>query len=118
MPKPQHFREAYNAALRFERLLLRLINDITPTHPEEAAELAEYSNQMMRGLRRSNNCIGTKKGQQQSIQAAVWMVEVLIILNYLGDNNVARSQVTAAVELLERIEEALRVECSLPPARE
>lgn len=116
MPKHQSRREAYNAALRFEHLVCRILDGITASHPEEANELAEYTNQMLRCLRKSNGCIGTKEGQKESLQAAVWMVEALIILNDLKDNHVERALVTAAIELLECSEDALREEGSLPPA--
>jgi hypothetical protein len=109
-------REAYNAALQVEQLVLRILDVITTTHPEVANELTEYTNQMLRCLRRSNHCIGTQKGCAESVQAAVWMVEMLIILNYLKDNNVERARIMAATELLERVEEALRMEGSLPRA--
>lgn len=118
MPKHQSRREAYNSALRFEHLVCRILDGITASHPQEANELAEYTNHMLRCLRNSNSCMGTKKGQKESLQAAVWMVETLIILNDLKDNRVERALVTAAIELLERIEDAMREEGSLPPAIE
>jgi hypothetical protein len=118
MAERAHFRGAYNAALQFERLVCRILDDITALHPREADELAEYTNQMLRCLRRSNHCVGTRRGQQQSIQAAVWMVEALLVLEYLKDRNVERALITAAIEVLERTEDALRAEGSLPPARE
>jgi hypothetical protein len=46
------------------------------------------------------------------------MVEALIVLHDLKDNNVERVVVTAAAELLERVEDALREEGSLPPERD
>ncbi|MGQ0563243.1 MAG: hypothetical protein ACT443_15390 [Gemmatimonadota bacterium] len=118
MPKPTHSREAYKGALQFEHVALRILNGITATHPQQADELAEYTNQMLRCVRRSNHCVGTKKGQQESIQAAVWMVELLIVLNDLRDTDAERALITAAIEILERVEEALRAEGSLPPVRE
>jgi hypothetical protein len=118
MPKDQHDRAAYGTAKRFEHHVLRILDRITATHPQAANELAEYTNQMLKCLRRSNSCIGTKKGQHHSIQAGVWMVEALIVLHDLKDNNVERVVVTAAAELLERVEDALREEGSLPPERD
>ena len=118
MAKPAHSREAHNAALQFERLVCRILDRITATNRGEAEELAEYTNQLLRCLRRSNNVVGTKRGQQQSIQAAVWMVEVLIVLETLKDRNAERALITAAIEVLERIEAALRAEGSLPPVRD
>jgi hypothetical protein len=118
MTKPAQVRPAYSAALQFERLVYRMLDSITATHPREAGELAEYTNQLLRCLRRSNDCVGTTKGQQQSVQAAVWMVEALIILEDLKDANLERALITAAFEVLERAEDALRAEGSLPPARD
>lgn len=118
MPTHRNDRDAYKSALQFERIVLRLLDRVTATHPDQAYELAEYTNQMLRCLRRSNNCIGTKRGNYESIQAAVWMVEALIILKELDDNRVERALVTSAIELLERTEGHLRAEGSLPPARD
>ncbi|MGQ0814099.1 MAG: hypothetical protein ACT4O1_06495 [Gemmatimonadota bacterium] len=118
MSKSKHTRDAYNNALQFEHLVIRILDGITASHPQEANELAEYTNRMLRCLRHSNNCVGTKHGQQESIQAAVWMVEALIILNHLNDNGVERALITAAIEVLERIEDALRAEGSLPRVRD
>ena len=118
MPTNSHNREAYKSALQFEHIVFRILGRITATHPNEAHELAEYTNQMLRCLRRSNHCIGTNRGQHESIQAAVWMVEALIILSELRDYKVERALVTAAIELLERTEDHLRSEGSLPPARD
>ena len=116
MSEPERDRIAYKIALQFERLVLRIVNAISATHPHQAGELEEYTNQMLRRLRRSNNCVGTEQGRQESVDAAVWMVEVLIVLNELRDNDVESALVTAAIEVLERVESELRVEGSLPPA--
>lgn len=116
MTAPDRNRVAYTTALQFERLVLRILDGIRVSYPGEANELADYTNQMMRCFRRSNNCVGTKHGQHESVQAAVWMVEALIILNELHDNGIERALVTASIEVLERVESDLRVEGSLPPA--
>jgi hypothetical protein len=118
MPAHNQNRDAYKSAVQFERIVFRILDGITATHPSEADELAEYTNQMLRCLRRSNNWVGTKRGNHESIQAAVWMVEALIILKGLDNNRVERALVTAGIELLERTEDALRAEGSLPPARD
>lgn len=118
MARSAHFREAYTVALQFERLVFRILDGITAEHPREAEELAEYTNQMLYCLRRSNRCIGTKKGVRNSIQAAVWMVEILIVMMSLKESKVERALIAAGIELLERIESALRAEGSLPPARD
>ena len=118
MPKPQPLRDAYKAALNFEHLVSLILDGIGGTHPREADELAEYTRHLLRCVRSSNHCVGTRKGQQRSVQAAVWMVEALIILHDLQDSNVQRALVTAAIEVLERVENALRGEGSLPPARD
>jgi len=96
--------------------VVRILDGITATHPREARELAEYMNQMLCCFRRSNNCVRTERGRQESVQAAVWMVEALIILIQLHDNGVERALVTASIEVLEHVESNLRVEGSLPPA--
>lgn len=118
MRKPTRVRDAYNIALQFEHLVLLILDAVTTTHPREADELAEYTNQMLRCLRRSNKCVGTSKGREQSVQAAVWLVEALIILNDLQGSSAGCAEVTAAIEVMERIEDALRDEGSLPPARD
>jgi hypothetical protein len=116
MENKAHSREAYDAALRFEHVALQITDRVRSAHREDAEEIAEYTNEMLRCLRLSNNRIKTKKGHDATIQAAVWMVEVLIILQRLGDEDVERPLVTTAIELLERVEDALRREGSLPPA--
>lgn len=118
MRQPPPARAAYTTALQFEQLLLRILDKTSVSDSYAAHELIEYTRRMLRSLRRSNNCVGTIKGNEESIQAAVWMVELLIILEDLKENVSARPLVNAAGELLERIEEALRVEGSLPPARD
>ena len=110
-------REAYTRALQLEQIVSRIVDIITPTHPQEASELVAYTHEMLRCLRASNGCVGSKRGRRESIQAAVWMVEVMIILNGL-DACSGRALITAAIEVLERVEEALRAEGSLPPVRD
>ena len=46
------------------------------------------------------------------------MVEALIILEDLKDEAVERPLITAAIEMLERTEDAMRAEGLLPPARD
>ena len=117
-PKPKHACAAFSTALQFEHLALRVADHVYATHPQPADELAEYTNQMLRCFRRSTNCVDPKKAQQESIQAAVWMVEALIILEDLKDEAVERPLITAAIEMLERTEDAMRAEGLLPPARD
>jgi hypothetical protein len=114
MPPHESKRTAFNTALQFDRLVVRILDGIKRTHPLESSDLAEYTNEMMCCLRRSNNCVHTEQGRQESFQAAVWMVEALIILNDLHDNGVEYALVTAAIEVLERVESDLRIEGSLP----
>jgi hypothetical protein len=118
MRQPPPARPAYTTALQFEQIMFRILEITSNTHSYAADQLIEYTRQMLRSLRRSNNAIGTIKGNEESIQAAVWMVELLIVLEDLKENHQARPLVNAAGELLERIEEALRAEGSLPPARD
>jgi hypothetical protein len=116
MPAPDRDRIAYHIALQFQQLAVRIVDEIRPTHRRLARELEEYTNEMLSCLRRSNNCVGTEQGRQESVQAAVWMVDALIVLTKLHDNHVERALVTASIEVLERVETELRVEGSLPPA--
>jgi hypothetical protein len=109
-------REAYIEALRVGQLVMRILDAITATHPRDARELARYTNRMLKWLRRSNDCVGTRKGRDASLQAAVAMVEALILLNYLKDHGIEVARILAVSELLERVEDALRAEGSLPPA--
>lgn len=118
MSNPKYDRAAYHAALQFEHLVFRILDRSTAKHLHAADELAQYTHQMLRCLRKSNTCVGTKRGQEESIQAAVWLVELLIVLNDLSDSGGDHALITAGMEILERIEEALRAEGSLPPARD
>ena len=118
MHKRKNHRAAYDLALQFEHLALRIVDAVQATHPEEADELTEYTNGMLSCFRRSNGCVATDHGRQESFQAAVWMVEAQITLNALNDADVESALITAASELLERMEYALRAEGSLPPVRE
>jgi hypothetical protein len=101
-------REAYAAALQFEHIAYQILEKITPLVPELADALSEYTRKMLRCMRR---------GPKEGLKAAVWMVEVLIVLDELRDAKIEPALITAATEILERIEEELREEGSLPPAR-
>ena len=118
MTKPKHAREAYTIALQCEHLIQQLVDKFIGPCPREAKALAAYTRRMMQSLRRSNDCVGTERGRQHSLQAMVWMVEALIMLNMFYEADAERVLVDAAREMMERVEEALREEGSLPPAIE
>jgi hypothetical protein len=116
MPEHERKRPAYYNALQFEHLVVRILDGIRIKRPRASRDLEEYTSEMLRCFRRSNNCPGTEQGRQESFRAAVWMVEVLIVLINLQNKGVERALITAAIEVAERIESDLRAEGALPPA--